>query len=80
MTFGEALDGLKRGERAFRGGWNGKDMWVVLIRAGTAHHRSSHGAFQMESCLGLKNAQGTMQPGWLASQADMLADDWRFCP
>jgi len=21
-------------------------------------------------------AQGTMQPGWLASQADMLADDW----
>jgi len=28
------------------------------------------------SFITMYTAQGTMQPGWLASQADMLADDW----
>jgi hypothetical protein len=39
-------------------------------------HVSSAGGFEMQPCIGMKTAQGTMQPGWLASQADMLASDW----
>lgn len=51
-------------------------MWLVLIRAGNAMHRSAAGAFDMRDCIGMKTADGAMQPGWLASQADMLANDW----
>ncbi len=44
--------------------------------APNAMHVSSAGGFEMQPCIGMKTAQGTMQPGWLASQADMLASDW----
>lgn len=76
MNFGEAIEALKRGERVQRSGWNGKGMWLVLIRAGNAMHTSTAGGFDMQDCIGMKTAQGAMQPGWLASQPDMLAEDW----
>jgi hypothetical protein len=76
MTFGEAIEAMKNGKRVQRAGWNGKGMWLVLIRAGNAMHTSSGGRFDMQDCIGMKTAQNNMQPGWLASQADMLADDW----
>ena len=76
MNFGDAVEALKRGERVSRSGWNGKGMWLVLIRAGNAIHRSGAGSFDMQDCIGMKTAAGQMQPGWLASQADMLAEDW----
>jgi len=76
MTFGDAIEAMKRGERVSRKGWNGKGMWLVLIMPGNAMHVSSAGGFDMQPCIGMKTAQNTMQPGWLASQADMLASDW----
>lgn len=76
MSFGHAIHALKNGERVARAGWNGKGMWLVLIHPGNAIHRSSAGSFDMQPCIGMKTADGNMQPGWLASQADMLADDW----
>lgn len=76
LTFGAALERLKSGDRVAREGWNGKGMWLVLIKPGNAMHRSSAGVYDMKPCIGMKTAQGDMQPGWLASQADMLADDW----
>lgn len=76
MDFGAAIKVLKAGGRVARAGWNGKGMWLVLIHPGNAMHTSSAGAFDMQPCIGMKTAQGTMQPGWLASQADMLAEDW----
>lgn len=76
MTFGAAIDVLKAGGRVCRAGWNGKGMWLILIRAGNAMHTSRFGGFDMQDCIGMKTAGGVMQPGWLASQADMLANDW----
>lgn len=76
MTFGDALVMLKAGERVCRSGWNSKGMWLVLINPGNAMHTSSAGAFDMQPCIGMKTANNVMQPGWMASQADMLADDW----
>jgi hypothetical protein len=76
MNFGEAIEAMKAGKRVARAGWNGKGMWLVLILAGNAVHRSRAGEFDMQNCIGMKTAQGGMQPGWLASQADMLAEDW----
>lgn len=76
MTFGDALVMLKAGERVCRAGWNGKGMWLVLINPGNAMHTSAAGAFDMQPCIGMKRVNNVMQPGWLASQADMLAEDW----
>ena len=89
MTFGHALEMLKRGHRVARAGWNGKGMWLILV-PGTAHCQLRPGtpyaeALKQESCEILPhidmwtiNAHGrrAMLPGWLASQSDMLADDW----
>lgn len=89
MAFGQALEALKAGERVARAGWNGKGMWLVLVpgtpsaqlRAGTPYRE----ALGTESCeilphidMWTVNAQGrrAMLPGWVASQTDMLADDW----
>jgi len=72
MDFGDAIRNLKLGKRMAREGWNGKGMWICLIHAGNA----SHLGFDMQRCLGMKTVDYKMQPGWLASQADMLAEDW----
>lgn len=80
FPFSVALEHLKAGRRVARVGWNDKGMWLVLIHPGNAMHRSAAGAFDMQPCIGMKTAVGQMQPGWLASQADMLADDWCVLP
>jgi hypothetical protein len=74
MNFGQAIEALKEGERVARKGWNGKGMWLTLIHAGNAIHRG----YDMQDCIGMKTASNDMQPGWLASQADMLAEDWEM--
>ena len=72
MDFGQALMLLKAGKKVAREGWNGKGMWLTLIPAGNAMFKG----FPMQDCVGMKTAAGDMQPGWLASQTDMLAEDW----
>ncbi len=90
MDFGQALWALKRGNKVAREGWNGKGMWLILIPGKPASHLLREGspyreALKQESCEILPhidmwtiNAAGrrAMLPGWLASQSDMLADDW----
>ena len=78
MTFGMAVEALKLGYKVARSGWNGKGMWLLLVPgspnikpvAGTPYSNDAH--------IYVFTAQGTMQPGWLASQADTLADDWEL--
>lgn len=72
MNFGEAIEALKLGSRVSRAGWNGKEMYLTLIMPGNAMH---HG-YDMQPCIAMKTADNKMQPGWLASQADMLGEDW----
>jgi hypothetical protein len=72
MNFGQAIEALKQGKKVFRTGWNGKGMWLCLIHPGNAMHLG----FDMQPCIGMKTADNKMLPGWLASQTDMLADDW----
>lgn len=76
ITFGAALERLKDGAKVARAGWNGKGMWLTLIHPGNAMYTKGGGAYPMQPCIGMKTATGDMQPGWLASQADMLAADW----
>lgn len=81
MTFGDALEAMKDGQRVARKGWNGKGMYVFLAYEPDFVTDADISAFdQMEVEVGdmlvMKTAQNTFQPGWLASQADMLAEDW----
>lgn len=72
MTFGSAIEAMKLGLKVARAGWNGKGMYLTLIPAGNAMYQG----FAMQDCIGMKTAANQMQPGWLASQNDMLSDDW----
>lgn len=91
LTFGQAIEALKAGERVARKGWNGKGMWLVLVpgtldaqlREGTPYRE----ALGLEECeilphidMWTTNAEGrrAMLPGWLASQTDMLSEDWEI--
>lgn len=80
LPFGSALVRLKNGQKLARKGWNGKGQYVELAecisyrnRAGdivNAEHRAIGNA-----ALAFVGTSG-VQLGWLASQADMLAEDW----
>ena len=81
MNFGMAIEAMKKGYRVARKGWNGKDMYVFLAYEADFVTDADISAFdqldvEVSDMLVMKTAQDTFQPGWLASQADMLADDW----
>ena len=77
QDFGWALAALKRGERVSGSGWNGKEMWLAYVRAGwSADHNVA--AIVPESTLPfiiMYTADKKFVP-WLASQTDVLSDDW----
>ena len=79
MDFGDAIRLLKVGKCVARAGWNGKNMHLYLedkfsflVKGGV--YASTARKYEPVICM--FTAQGTHQPGWLASQADMLAHDW----
>ena len=91
LTFGQAIEELKNGKRIQRDGWNGKGMFLFLLHGGnppkTAIHDSALRAVIDEHCEGdtfralpsirMWTADNKVLTGWLASQGDMLSDDWR---
>ena len=68
MTFDQALIQVKAGQRIYRKGWNGKGQWVALQRP------DEHSKMGLPY-LYIQTVQGSLVP-WLASQTDILADDW----
>lgn len=81
MNFGLAIEAVKMGMRVARRGWNGKDMYVFLadsVEFTTMADMSEFGNDEVyvSDLLVLRTAQKTLQPGWLATQSDILADDW----
>ena len=91
MSFGDAIAALKAGQKVARTGWNGKGMWLVLVPGSPSAHLKPGtpyaNALGMDFCEILPhidmwtiNSEGrrAMLPGWLASQTDMLADDWQI--
>lgn len=83
MNFGQAVELLKRGHRVARTGWNGRKMFLFLVPGsrfvvnrppllgiypeGTQVEYSAH--------VDMRTADGKVVP-WLASQTDILAEDW----
>lgn len=85
MSFGHAIEMAKLGCKVARSGWNGKNMWVLLTPDRTISNLEPNSfydkcGFEAPVTIGshfdMKAADGSMVVGWLASQSDMLADDW----
>jgi len=68
MNFGDAVAMLKEGERVTRKGWNGKGMYLELQRP-DAHSKMTR------SYIYMKTVDDELVP-WVASQTDILAEDW----
>lgn len=89
MNFGQAIEALKSGKKVARDGWNGKGMYLFYAHGGSngyPHNQPVGGGphismktpedLPIEPCICMRTAQGTIQPGWLASQTDIRSDDW----
>lgn len=74
MDFGKALHQLKAGGKVAREGWNGKGLWLELQRP-DAHSKMTLPYVYMCYPDDAKVYPGCRVP-WLASQTDMLAEDW----
>ena len=86
MNFGLAIEAAKKGKKITRRGWNGKGMWVVYRTGypdGIPCNKNTADAvgipegtlFKVRPYLQMKCVDGSFQM-WLASQSDILADDW----
>lgn len=88
LTFGLAIEALKAGQRVARAGWNGKGMWLEYVKAREVQLHKSNFCPRNEHdhdwrsrapvllpWIGMKTADNKFVP-WLASQTDMLAEDW----
>ncbi|HCM60645.1 MAG TPA: hypothetical protein DIS74_09780 [Bacteroidales bacterium] len=81
--FSGALKALKEGRKVYREGWNGRGMWLVLIRPMLMinvfpdYNNKSDQEEMLPTLpyIGMKTADGKFVP-WLASQTDMLGTDW----
>lgn len=70
MNFGQAIEQMKTGAKVTREGWNGKGMWLAL------QVPDQHSKMQ-QPYIYMSPVDGKLVP-WLASQSDMLADDWQI--
>lgn len=87
-TFGEAIEALKQGKKVARKGWNGKGMYLWLKPAATIKAEwckdpilkdiaeANGGEVGALGTICMKTADGKILTGWLASQTDMLLEDW----
>lgn len=91
MTFGEAIEQMKRGAKVARKGWNGKGMWLCVPfcdgpkevhaigiwgKPNFKYAEQNGGTVKIMPYVTMKTADGSIVMGWLASQTDMLSEDW----
>jgi hypothetical protein len=80
LNFGQALEAVKQNNRIARAGWNGKGMYLSLVLAGQWQVSKEVPGMSDPKLLtvpwiGMKTADDKFVP-WLASQTDVLAEDW----
>ena len=80
IGFDEVIKAIKEGKKAKRNGWNGKEQYIEL--ATNVSYKNSDGKIinanheEATNCAIAFIGTSGVQLGWLASQADMLAEDW----
>jgi hypothetical protein len=81
MNFGEAINAMREGKQVQRAGWNGKNQYIELatkisyVNTKGEVVNANHDAIGNQA-VAFVGTSG-VQLGWLASQADMLAEDWK---
>lgn len=81
MNFGQAIELLKEGKSLQREGWNGKNQYIELatnisyVNANKEIINVNHEAIGNKAIAFV--GKSGVQLGWLASQSDMLANDWK---
>lgn len=90
LAFGDAVEALKQGKRVTRPSWNGKGMYLWLLPAATVpgewckepHLKQlaeeNGGTVECLGSIRMRTADQKVLTGWLASQTDMLAEDWQI--
>ena len=88
MSFGGAIQCLKRGQKVARKGWNGKGMWLwlkpgTMVKSEWCHDEAlkaiaenNGGEIEALGTVCMKTADNKILSGWLASQTDVLSTDW----
>lgn len=84
MNFGKAIENLKIGKKVARSGWNGKGMFLYYVPAASyppstqiAKDTFNGNDVPYGAYIAMKTAQDNVVP-WLASQTDVLAEDWQI--
>lgn len=85
MNFSRALEHLKGSDKVARSGWNGKGMFLFLVPGSKfiVNRPPLLGIYpegtevEYHAHIDMKTAQGYIVP-WLASQADLLSEDWEL--
>ena len=87
VDFGSAVYALKQGKKVARSGWNGKGMFLALVNGsdadyhvnsrifGTGEDGNSEKQMPILDAIYMKTANDELVP-WLASQTDVLSEDW----
>ena len=88
MDFGGAIAALKQGKKVSRKGWNGKGMFLWLKQGNMIESSwckdpmlkgicdANGGKTEGLPTICMKTADNKVLTGWLASQTDMLSEDW----
>ena len=90
MDFGKAIEALKDGKKVARKGWNGKGMYLWLMPATSvkaewckephlkALAEQNGGEIEALGTIRMLTADNKILTGWLASQTDILSEDWEI--
>ncbi len=96
LSFGQAIEAMKKGKKVCRSGWNGKGMFVYLVNGTSVMAENLRNeakkhitplyeitemacrVVEIGSHIDMKAADGSIVVGWLASQTDILAEDWEI--
>lgn len=91
LTFGDAIEALKKGKKVTRAGWNGKGAFLAMQEGSVIRPQDARGGAALAHVesgeadekgivilphIDMKSANDDIVVGWLASQTDMLSDDW----
>lgn len=83
MDFSEALKALKDGRKLTRKTWNGKGQFLYFVPGGNYAAQTEiakkefAGLVPYRAYIAIKTVQGNVVP-WVASQSDLLEDDWEI--
>lgn len=94
MTFGLAVEAMKKGNKVQRKGWNGKGMFIFIqkgsivpaasMKPSAARHLFGNtlpeydATVEIKPHIDMKATDGTLTIGWCPSQVDMLSEDWQI--